>query len=821
MRANNQDDYDVIIVGGGLVGASMACALDGAPVSVAVIERFAPEAPAQPSFDERTIALTWSSRQIFGGLGLWESIRDEASPIRDIHVSDRGHAGSCVLSHRDAGTEALGYVLPTRVLGPALHERMQAAPNVTLICPADVASIKCHAGRVDVQVRHAHEDLPRGLTGRLLIMADGGRSTLGEQLGFESHRKTYPQSALITTVRSDRPHEGRAYERFVGSGPLAMLPMHDRDFAVVWTLEPDSVALLQELPDEQLLARLQAAFGEQAGQFTDLGGRQIYPLSVSRLGRPGAPRVVAIGNAAHVVHPVAGQGFNLGLKDVADLADQIRDCAQRGDDIGDARAVRRYARLRRRETRNVLNFTDGMIGVFASDFPPLVVGRNLGLTAIDRLPLVRRALLARTMGLHGRQPRLAAGRPLPATVPVNRQHYDVVIVGAGLIGGALACLLGNTRYKIAILDRSPPPARPVDEFGLRINAYNRAAERVLRDCGVWEHLPADRIFPFRRVHCGNADGEGAIDFAASELGESHLGHFVENELVTAVLMERVAKLENVDVVTDAEIVGVSFEREQAVVHVDGSDAFSARLLVGSDGANSRVRDAAGIGVSKHPYHQRCIVGTIFFEGDLDETAWQRFLPTGPVGLLPLAEGHCSLAWSCHEDHAGRLLGLDDAAFCAELDEAIQGRLGKITGVGQRASFPLVARDASTYVADRTVLVGDAAHVIHPLAGLGANIGFQDIWALSQVLLEAADDPDADIGAPYRLRHYERRRHRENRLVMSTMSAFNAVFSNDAYLLGRLRDRAMGFANAVAPAKKLLMRRAMWMEMSPVDASGSE
>ena len=821
MRANHQDDYDVIIVGGGLVGASMACALDGAAVSVAVIERFTPEAPAQPSFDERTIALTWSSRQIFGGLGVWEAIRDEASPIRDIHVSDRGHAGSCVLSHRDAGTEALGYVIPTRVLGPVLHGRMQAADNVTLICPADVASVKCHAGRVDVQVRQAHDDAPRGLTGRLLIMADGGRSTLGEQLGFESHRKTYPQSALITTVRSDRPHHGRACERFVGSGPLAMLPIHDSDFAVVWTLEPDAVESMRELADEQFLARLQLVYGDQAGRFTDLGSRQVYPLSVSRLGRPSAPRVVAIGNAAHVVHPVAGQGFNLGLKDVADLADQIRDRVQRGDDIGDAHAVRRYARLRRRETRNVLNFTDGMIGVFSSDFPPLIVGRNLGLMAIDRLPPFRRALLERTMGSHGRQPRLAAGRPLPATAPAKRRHYDIVIVGAGLIGGALACLLGNTRYKVAILDRSPPPDRPTGEFRLRINAYNRAAEHVLRDCDVWHRLPSDRVFPFRRVHCGNADGAGAIDFGASEIGESHLGHFVDNELVTAVLMERVAELSNVDVVSDAEIVGVSFEREQVVVHVDGQDAFAAKLLVGSDGANSRIRDAAGIGVSKRPYHQRCIVGTIFFDGDLDETAWQRFLPTGPVGLLTLAKGHCSLAWSCHDAHAERLLALDDETFRAELDEAIQGRLGKITGVGQRASFPLVARDASTYTGDRTVLVGDAAHVIHPLAGLGANIGFQDISALSQLLLEVADDPAADIGAPYRLRRYERRRHRENRLVMSTMSAFNTVFSNDVQMLGKFRDRAMSVANTVAPAKKLLMRRAMWMEMSPVDSDAGE
>jgi ubiquinone biosynthesis UbiH/UbiF/VisC/COQ6 family hydroxylase len=322
------------------------------------------------------------------------------------------------------------------------------------------------------------------------------------------------------------------------------------------------------------------------------------------------------------------------------------------------------------------------------------------------------------------------------------------------------------------------------------------------------------MFPFRRVHCCNSDGDGAVSFAASDIGETHLGYFVENDLVTAVLMERLGEFANVDVVTDGELVDVGFERDRALVQVEGGDVYAARLLVGSDGANSRVRAAAGIGVSRHPYHQKCIVGTIRFDGDLEQTAWQRFLPTGPVGLLPLGPGQCSLAWSCAEAHAGHLLSLDDEAFCRELDAAILGRLGAITGVGQRAAFPLIARDASSYAGDRTVLVGDAAHVIHPLAGLGANIGFQDIWALSRELLDAAGDPDADVGAPLRLRRYERRRHRENRLVMSTMSAFNAVFSNDVELLGRLRDAAMTVANVVVPAKNFLMRRAMWMEMEP-------
>lgn len=811
--------FDVIIVGGGMVGASMACALDGAGLAVAVIETYAPDSAAQPSFDERTIALTWSSRQIFSGLGLWDVMHDEASPILDIEVSDRGRAGHCLLSHRDAGTPALGYVVPSRVIGRALHARLQAADEITLICPARVTSVQCHSDRVDAEVELLNADAGgdeactvRALTARLLIVADGGRSPIGGQVGLRVSRKGYRQSVLVTTVRADRPHAGRAYERFVDSGPLAMLPLQDQAFAVVWTLAPGAVDDCRKLSDARLLARLQQVFGDQAGRFTELGTRTFYPLGVARVARPTAPRVVAIGNAAHRVHPVAGQGFNLGLKDVADLAQQVRETHLGGADIADAVALRRYQRLRRRETRNVLNFTDGMIGLFASDFPPLVLGRNLGLMAIDKLPFIKRGLLRRTMGLSGRQSKLVAGLPLRAssTAAAGREEYDIVIVGAGLIGGALAALLGDTRYRIAILDRAPPPAPPTGDYGLRINAYNRAAERILEDCDVWRRLPAERIFPFRHAFVGNAGGAGAVRFSAADIGATHLGHFIENDLVTAILIDRVREFANVDVRTDVEIRDISFERERAVVHTNAGTDFAARLLVGGDGGESRVRAAAGIGTSRHPYGQRCIVATIAFDGDLDATAWQRFLPTGPVGLLPLAPGYCSLAWSCEEACADRLLALSDDEFGAELDAAIQGRLGVITGVGRRAAFPLVARDAATYVAARTVLVGDAAHVIHPLAGLGANLGFQDVRALSRLLLAIEAELSADIGAPGLLRRYERRRHRENRLVMATMSAFDAVFSNDMALLARLRNRALGVANTIKPAKRFLMRRAMWM-----------
>jgi len=322
-------DYDVIIVGGGMVGGSMACALTGADLKVAVIEASPIGADTQPSFDERTIALTYSSRQIFNGLGLWEPVMatGEASPILDIEVSDRGHPGFCRLSHEDVGTEALGYVVPTRVTGRILHDAIQADNNITLYCPATVVDVQRHAEYVEASIdaeSPGNGDAQRQvLSARLLIIADGGRSGLRDGLGFERTTRAYPQSALITLVKTDKPHHGMAYERFVGSGPLALLPVKTNEFAVVWTLEPDDIERFTGMSDSRLLARLQIAYGDRAGTFECVGSRRIYPLSLERVDQPAGQRVVVIGNAAHLVHPVAGQGFNLGLKDVADLTELV------------------------------------------------------------------------------------------------------------------------------------------------------------------------------------------------------------------------------------------------------------------------------------------------------------------------------------------------------------------------------------------------------------------------------------------------------------------------------------------------------------------
>lgn len=403
--------YDLVIVGGGLAGASLACALADTPLRIAVVEAVPFDSEAQPSYDERTLALTWSSRRIFEGIGVWDAIAArEAEPILGIHISNRGHAGISRLDHRQAGTEALGYVVPTRVLGQALQEKLAASARIELLCPAAITAVTTSATGATVTIEQQGEELTADA--RLVAIADGGRSPVLAEIGMKPEMRPYAQSVLLTIVAVDRDHHGIAYERFTEHGPLALLPLADRRYAVVWTLPREEVEMHKAQPDDEFLANLQFVFGDRAGRFSRPGNRNVYPLTFSRLKQPIGERLVVIGNAAHTVHPVAGQGFNLGLRDVAALAETISDADRQGAGIGSATTLERYAEWRRRDTFQVTTFTHGLIRVFSNEFPPLALARNLGLGGIDLLPPVKRFLLRRTMGMTGRQTRLGLGLPL-------------------------------------------------------------------------------------------------------------------------------------------------------------------------------------------------------------------------------------------------------------------------------------------------------------------------------------------------------------------------------------------------------------------------
>jgi 2-octaprenyl-6-methoxyphenol hydroxylase len=400
-------DTDVLIVGGGLVGASLACALGQAGLRVCVIEAFPLASDQQPGYDERSIALAQGSRRIFAGLGLWSALEPEACPIRTIHVSDRGHFGFTRLRADQEGVPALGYVATGGVLGAVLQQGLQQLDTVELIAPAQLKAFHVEADGVQADIEHNGETTR--CTAGLLVAADGAQSSIREQLGIHTTRRDYRQTAIIANVSTDRPHDNVAYERFTDSGPLALLPMTGARSALVWTVHEQQCEEVMALEDEVFLERLQARFGYRLGRFTRVGKRNAFPLQLLQADESVRPRLALIGNAAHTLHPIAGQGFNLGLRDVAALVDVVLEAQRDGRDFGELAVLRRYADWRQADQRRVALFTDSMVRLFGQPLPPVAWLRDAGMLALDVCPPAKRWFGRMTMGRAGRLPRLARG----------------------------------------------------------------------------------------------------------------------------------------------------------------------------------------------------------------------------------------------------------------------------------------------------------------------------------------------------------------------------------------------------------------------------
>lgn len=408
--ANAVEAYDLVIVGGGLVGASLAIALSGQGLRMALVEAAVPTVDEVPNYDDRALALAYGTRRIFEGLGLWDAVAGRAGPIEKIHVSERGQFGFTHLDRDEEGVEALGYVITARELGRTLLARLPELPDLDIIAPARVTAI-------DVDEQAATLTLERGdgkayLDARLVVAADGVKSFIRDAMDLPVRRWEYGQSAVVANITPERPHRHVAYERFTESGPVALLPMNDERCALVWTVSDAELDEVLALDDAAFTARFQARFGNRLGRFTKVGARQGYPLAMVRATESVRPRVAVIGNAAHTLHPIAGQGFNLGLRDVAALADVLAAAVAKGEDLGDIAVLNHYEQWRGRDQQLVSLATDGLARLFANPLLPFRLGRNLGLLAMDLLPGARHRLARAAMGLTGKLPRLARGLPL-------------------------------------------------------------------------------------------------------------------------------------------------------------------------------------------------------------------------------------------------------------------------------------------------------------------------------------------------------------------------------------------------------------------------
>lgn len=398
--------YDVLIVGGGMVGASLAVALKPLGLRVAMVEAFVPNASQHASYDERSIALSYGSSRIYQGMGVWDALKDDVEAIQHIHVSDRGYFGATRLSAAQENVPALGYVVASRVLGTALYSALQDGA-VDLHMPAKVQAVEQHADHVDVHI--VVDEQTTTLQAKLLVVADGAQSQVRAMLGIGVQARAYGQTAVISNVSTRKPPEHTAYERFTANGPLALLPMTGNRYSLVWTHSPEDAERVMALDDADFLAELQQAFGYRQGSFTKVGARASYPLSLIKSERETAARAVVIGNASHSLHPVAGQGLNLSLRDVAVLVDLLAQTKRESGDCGTAQLLQDYEQARKPDYDAVLTYTDSLVRVFSQDFAPLGHVRAGGLLTVDRVPPLRKLLTRQSMGLRFRQARLARG----------------------------------------------------------------------------------------------------------------------------------------------------------------------------------------------------------------------------------------------------------------------------------------------------------------------------------------------------------------------------------------------------------------------------
>ena len=413
-KVATNNHFDLIIIGGGLAGASLACALKDTSLKIAVVEAFELSTDSQPCYDDRTVALSYGSRCIFDAMGVWSSLAPFAEAINTIHISDRGHFGVTRLTREQEGVEALGYVLENRSIGQSLYAVMKASENITLLCPAELTTLQQEEEQVSVEV--SINGQAQVLTGELLVAADGNNSQVMQLLNIGSSRKDYAQSALITNITPGKKHDNVAYERFTETGPLAFLPMTENRCSVVWTLNPEQADYLYALDEADFLAQLQQRFGFRLGQIKKIGKRQVYPLFLQSATQMAFGRVAIIGNAAHSVHPVAGQGFNLALRDVALLSELIVDNKRAGEDIGSSAMLQQYVSLREDDINRVYRFTDVLVKTFSNSIAPLAHMRSLGLLMVDVLPDLKHQLAIQSMGLNtgqgGHLSRLNRGLPL-------------------------------------------------------------------------------------------------------------------------------------------------------------------------------------------------------------------------------------------------------------------------------------------------------------------------------------------------------------------------------------------------------------------------
>ena len=405
-----KNEFDIIIIGGGLIGCSMAYALRDLPLSIALVEANTTPTLKPPGFDTRAISLSLASKNTFTGMGIWSELLKLALPIHQIHVSEKGKFGATRFCAEDVDVPALGYVVEAALIGHTLHEALQTHSRLTWFHSASLQAFKRNADSATVTLLQHEKTIE--LKAQLIIGCDGAYSKTRECAAISYHQTDFSQTAIVSTIGLQQNHFGVAYERFTDKGPIAFLPLPEQRAALIWSAPNELKNELLNLSDEAFLARLQQQFGYRLGKFTRMGKRNTYPLIATRAEQLNADRVILIGNAAHALHPIAGQGFNLGLRDVAVLAQQLRDALLNQQSIADPAVLHQYVELREQDQKNITFLCEFLPRVYENNFLPYAWFRSFCMCSLDVLPFWKKYFMQHTLGTHGWQSDLACGLPI-------------------------------------------------------------------------------------------------------------------------------------------------------------------------------------------------------------------------------------------------------------------------------------------------------------------------------------------------------------------------------------------------------------------------
>ncbi len=401
-------DYDLAIVGGGIVGLTLACALKDSGLSVALIEAKPYSVAAAKG---QAYAVHLLSARIFQGIGVWDKILPEIATFRHVRLCDSDHPGVVEFEPEDLGTDVLGYVAEHQALLLPLQEFLQECPKVSYLCPVEVVKTQYEPAGVNIDLRVGGEF--RTIRTRLLVAADGSRSRIRSLSGINTRGWQYWQSCIVAFVKPEKPHNDTAYERFFTSGPFAILPLPGNRCRIVWTAPHEEAKALVALDDEQFLAELSRRYGDQMGRLELEGDRFVFPVQLMQSDRYILSRLALIGDAAHCCHPVGGQGLNMGIRDAAALAQVLQEAHNQGEDIGDLPVLKRYERWRKQENLTILGFTDLLDRMFSNNWLPVVVIRRLGLWMLQRVRPVKTYALQLMTGLRGHPPEVASQKRNP------------------------------------------------------------------------------------------------------------------------------------------------------------------------------------------------------------------------------------------------------------------------------------------------------------------------------------------------------------------------------------------------------------------------